>query len=334
MPYYNKVVKQQSLNITAKSEATSPPTISSGSDTTGNARGRSPNKEKALTENVLRKRSRDAESVSENLGIVPALPTAGQITKKIKTDLLKNPLSSVTNTNFLLQTSGAMANSESQGSVPATSQRPKLLAQLSAASVGSHDEQPYTSILEKPPRSAYGVQGTLPNMHGIRPLSLGRARPLPQSFPMPIGPIAGHSSAYNGGTANMVSSPCLVPQVTPLVNERLTNMGNLQASGSNHALSPTQIASGQKIDQMSFNQPSDTKSTSTPILNGGVDLFSEEDSDGSSDNEDMPNVANFLSRIGVAAPPPLVGNDAMDENGDYYGRGRDLFPSPRASHDE
>ena len=58
-----------------------------------------------------------------------------------------------------------------------------------------------------------------------------------------------------------------------------------------------------------------------------------------SDNEDYllngnPTIAaDLLNRIGINVPPP-IDNDAQDDNGDYYGRGRDLFEGPRASANE
>ena len=58
-----------------------------------------------------------------------------------------------------------------------------------------------------------------------------------------------------------------------------------------------------------------------------------------SENEDyLPNgnptiTVDLVNRIGINVPPP-IDNDAQDGNGDYYGRGRDLFEGPRASADE
>jgi hypothetical protein len=55
-----------------------------------------------------------------------------------------------------------------------------------------------------------------------------------------------------------------------------------------------------------------------------------------SENEDYVNPViahDLVNRIGINIPPP-IDNDAQDDNGDYYGRGRDLFEGPRASVDE
>jgi len=199
------------LDTTAKSEArtTSQTTTSSGSGATGNAKGLLQNK--ALTENVPRKRPRgaDLESLSENVSIVPASTSGRQVTKKIKTDFIKNPLSSVTNTSLQLEAPGAMTNSMPPNPFQHVHATTSLWPARSwAAPVGSHDEQ----------------------------------------------------------------------------------------------------------DTLSERDAADSDSSSD-------------------DDEDMPNVADFLSRIGVTAPP-LVENDAIDGNGDYYGRGRDLFHGPRASRDE
>ena len=58
----------------------------------------------------------------------------------------------------------------------------------------------------------------------------------------------------------------------------------------------------------------------------------------SENEDDLPNghptiAADLLNIIGINVPPP-IDNDAQDGNGDYYGRGRDLFEGPRASADE
>lgn len=55
--------------------------------------------------------------------------------------------------------------------------------------------------------------------------------------------------------------------------------------------------------------------------------------DGASDDEYPQDTAELFNRIGLRAPPPIL-DDAADENGDYYGRGRDLFDGPRAGPDE
>ncbi|KAF8804469.1 hypothetical protein BYT27DRAFT_7243611 [Phlegmacium glaucopus] len=50
--------------------------------------------------------------------------------------------------------------------------------------------------------------------------------------------------------------------------------------------------------------------------------------------EGMPAVADeVIDKIGIRVPPPILG-DAHDDNGDYYGRGRDLFVGPRAQADD
>lgn len=47
----------------------------------------------------------------------------------------------------------------------------------------------------------------------------------------------------------------------------------------------------------------------------------------------MAPIQNLLDRVGINVPPP-IDNDAIDDNGDYHGRGRDLFEGPQAKHDE
>lgn len=48
----------------------------------------------------------------------------------------------------------------------------------------------------------------------------------------------------------------------------------------------------------------------------------------------MPAIANeIIDKIGIKVPPPIVG-DALDYEGDYYGRGHDIFVGPQAQPDE
>lgn len=69
-----------------------------------------------------------------------------------------------------------------------------------------------------------------------------------------------------------------------------------------------------------------------PDILQGDDPEDDSDSDYNSDEENIDTAA-LLNRIGVTAPLPVL-NDAVDDNGDYYGRGRDLFDGPKAAHDE
>ncbi|KAF8906844.1 SNF2 family N-terminal domain-containing protein [Gymnopilus junonius] len=58
------------------------------------------------------------------------------------------------------------------------------------------------------------------------------------------------------------------------------------------------------------------------------------DSDGSS--LAMPGMADFqhiIERVGINVPPP-INDDGIDDNGDYHGRGRNLFIGPQAKHDD
>ena len=57
-------------------------------------------------------------------------------------------------------------------------------------------------------------------------------------------------------------------------------------------------------------------------------------SDAEDEDYGNPTIAvDLVNRIGINVPPP-IDNEAMDDNGDYYGRGTDLFEGPRASGDE
>lgn len=87
--------------------------------------------------------------------------------------------------------------------------------------------------------------------------------------------------------------------------------------------------------------PGSKPSMSEPY--GPMNVDSEGDGDGhDSDGHDsdfygyggMPSVANeVIHKIGIKVPPPII-VDAHDSNGDYYGRGRDLFVGPQAQTNE
>ena len=47
----------------------------------------------------------------------------------------------------------------------------------------------------------------------------------------------------------------------------------------------------------------------------------------------LQHLDHFVDRIGINLPPPIH-NDNHDDNGDYHGRGRDLFVGPQAVSDE
>jgi len=67
---------------------------------------------------------------------------------------------------------------------------------------------------------------------------------------------------------------------------------------------------------------------------GHPDMTDDDDySDDDSHEYNLPDTSGLVNRMGFKLPPPIA-DDARDSNGDYYGRGRDLFEGPRAAHDE
>jgi hypothetical protein len=70
---------------------------------------------------------------------------------------------------------------------------------------------------------------------------------------------------------------------------------------------------------------------------GPMDVHSSAGSDSDGDfygYRDMPAIANeVIDKIGIKVPPPII-TDAHDFNGDYYGRGHDIFVGPKAQADE
>lgn len=93
---------------------------------------------------------------------------------------------------------------------------------------------------------------------------------------------------------------------------------------------PTQTTSALQNTNHSYNNP---QSCSSKLLPVPTHESEDEYLDDSDDEGSLLNPTEYLNRIGVEAPLPMP-NDAVDDNGDYYGRGHDLFDGPRAAHDE
>lgn len=51
------------------------------------------------------------------------------------------------------------------------------------------------------------------------------------------------------------------------------------------------------------------------------------------DHAHLQHLDHFVERIGINVPPP-IDNDDHDDNGDYHGRGHDMFVGPQAVSDE
>lgn len=72
------------------------------------------------------------------------------------------------------------------------------------------------------------------------------------------------------------------------------------------------------------------KGPAFPSIPGYVDV--SDDEDGMAPY--LSTIAvDLVNRIGINVPPPLL-DEAHDDNGDYYGRGRDRFAGPQARADE
>ena len=116
------------------------------------------------------------------------------------------------------------------------------------------------------------------------------------------------------------------------------------ASSSIPATNPSQHFSPPPFERKPFVTPpkqpvaSGSKGPSPSFPKYESDLQSDDfgmnPSDSESEDYVNPAIAHDLvNRIGINIPPPIE-NDAQDDNGDYYGRGRDLFEGPRANADE
>lgn len=158
---------------------------------------------------------------------------------------------------------------------------------------------------------------------------------LPRSFPIMDG-------AERKPVVQSISAPQPTPETSsstssssgsPLISRITSFLSNAVASGSKSVY--------PSLDDMKPPPLEDLK----PKIPGAFDTDSDGSKDGSEDDSEddseeeseLPvNLAPFVERLGVHAPPPMVvnGYDAHDYNGDYHGRGRDLFVGPQAAVDE
>jgi hypothetical protein len=110
------------------------------------------------------------------------------------------------------------------------------------------------------------------------------------------------------------------------------DMNAARASCSHQVFAPQQAQGTRHFSHnLDLNQNPQAASPRTPP--DAVATSEDEFSSYTSEEENVPNAMDLLNRIGVKAPLPVL-DDTMDENGDYYGRGRDLFDGPRAAPNE
>jgi len=79
----------------------------------------------------------------------------------------------------------------------------------------------------------------------------------------------------------------------------------------------TPIASSSRIPSSPIPQP-------PPQTDGSLPMRGD---------EDLSNSDYIIDQFGISAPPPII-DHAHDENGDFHGRGRDLFVGPQAAVNE
>jgi len=172
----------------------------------------------------------------------------------------------------------------------------------------------------------------------------------PQPFPMDLDPPIIRSSNPDLTSASFSAGPSFVDSFVPMTtpthhnikaengallpafSNQNTNEDFIAAQASSAKELPSSlkpVASSSKMAQTCKPQASSSKVL--PDVHQGDDS-EDSDSDYNSSEENIDTSA-LLNRIGVTAPLP-VWNDAVDDNGDYYGRGRDLFDGPKAAHDE
>jgi hypothetical protein len=118
------------------------------------------------------------------------------------------------------------------------------------------------------------------------------------------------------------SSPCTSP---------MRDFTSDSVFGSSPCTSPVRdLMAIQKMPDPAQFLNAQASSSKYPQMSSDED-DSEVDSD--HDRRNVPNTSEFLRRIGIEAPLPIQ-DEGTDANGDFYGRGRDLFDGPRASNDE
>ena len=197
--------------------------------------------------------------------------------------------------------------------------------------------------------SSFFETGALP--HAFQPtLSFNgdftpRASSSSQQYPMDIDAPVIHSSNPDFIPASSSVSPSFVDSFlqshvstdhntgNSIVLDQKPNVNAAQASSSNELPAAPQAVTTTTLPTkmaQTYN-PQASSCKELPDVHQGTDS-DDDDSDADSD-EDNVDATEFLNRIGVKAPLPIQ-NDAVDDNGDYYGRGRDMFDGPRASHEE
>ena len=148
---------------------------------------------------------------------------------------------------------------------------------------------------------------------------------MPQPFPMAM---------------EVDRKPFIKPEEPPALRNNAHPM--FPASSSTPLANERQFAHPRKLESTPppkqpvarFKDPLPPFPNYKPFQSEDVDMDSSD-----SENEDYllngnPTIAaDLVNRIGINIPP-AINNDAHDDNGDYYGRGRDLFEGPRASANE
>ena len=139
--------------------------------------------------------------------------------------------------------------------------------------------------------------------------------------------------------------PFIKPEPPAVPRLSLPALSSIPTTNQPHFLPPSALE--RKLFVTPPKQPvaqpvaSGSKAPSPPFPKYEPFLPSDDLDMNPSDSESEDYFANvnpaiaydLVDRIGINIPPPIE-NDAQDDNGDYYGRGRDLFEGPRARADE
>jgi hypothetical protein len=150
---------------------------------------------------------------------------------------------------------------------------------------------------------------------------------LPRPFPI-----------MDGAERKPVVQPNSAPQPTPVASSSTSSSSGSPLISRITSFLSSAVASGPKSVYPSLNdiKPPPLEDLK-PRIPGAFDTDSGGSEDDSEEEYELPvHLAPFVERLGVHAPPPMLNNgyDAHDHNGDYHGRGRDLFVGPQAAVDE
>ncbi|KDR76486.1 hypothetical protein GALMADRAFT_246858 [Galerina marginata CBS 339.88] len=275
-------------------------------------------------------------------------PTASQLAKKVKTETIpKTPFAQVTNNP--IATGSQMRPLIDPFSDPYNDRM--QLDDIRLAIAGQQNvlnrvlSQPYLSLEDM--QWATGCERELGRLRALEQEYFASIAGPPPSFSQEIhGQRDFHGRVVDNGYPALfapeqypMDRSYMVPAPFPMQME-VDSKPNIQGpSASTSRAAPAPFPVKFEVDEKPLHNAAPVASGSKPPLpfyqhKVAADLDSDTGGD-ASDSEDDDHIPEnpYLDRLGIKIPPPIY-DDAHDANGDYHGRGRDLFVGPQASADD